>query len=280
MVRRTIDALLFDPATNETVRTAVPAPLLPGLEFATHLGDPATVLAVATGYFWLSAPTDRDRGARVLAVALLAFAITNGLKGLVLFERPVEQLAFAADGYGGYSFPSGHSLGAAAVYGAIATASDWATPRRRYTVSGAGIALVALSRLVLGVHYLGDVVVGACLGLALGVGLLRVPNVDPGRLFALAGVLAIASYGLPARAFMPATVGAALGAAATWRMLEDRPFGTCNAVLALGVVLPVLLGVRLLSRGWGLHWSVELGSYALALSLALAASVRRETLLR
>ncbi len=271
MIRRVLERPLFDPLVNETIRATVPGPLRPGLEVATHLGDPATVLVVALGFAWIA--SSRKRGARVLAVALVAFAVTNGLKGLFVLERPVEQLAFAADDYGGYAFPSGHALGAAAVYGAVALAAEWSRPRRRYAVAGVLIALVALSRLVLGVHYVGDVVAGAAIGIGIAVGVLWLLTIDPGRLFAMAGALAVASYATPARAFMPATVGAALGAVGAWYALERRPRRLEGSPTAFGLAALAVLAVRLLSTTQGIHWSLEIGGYVLAVGVAVASAL-------
>lgn len=266
-----LETPLFEPSINETVRAAVPDPLRPAVETATHLGDPATVLVVALGFAWVG--SSRERGARVLAVALVALAVTNGLKGVFVLERPVEQFAFVSDDYGGYAFPSGHALGAAAVYGAVALAAEQGESRLRYAVAGTLIALVALSRLVLGVHYAGDVVAGAAIGLGIAVGILRLSAIDPGRLFALAGALAVVSYATPARAFMPATAGATLGAVGAWYALERRSIRLERSAVPFGLAVLALLGVRVLSTTLGVHWGLEFGSYALAVAVALAAAL-------
>ncbi|QJE03019.1 phosphatase PAP2 family protein [Massilia forsythiae] len=69
------------------------------------------------------------------------------------FDEPLVSLAT-------YSFPSGHTAAATVFYGLLACyllrgATSW---RRRVAVAAAGmVALVALSRMVLGAHYLSDV---------------------------------------------------------------------------------------------------------------------------
>jgi len=69
----------------------------------------------------------------------------------------------------GPGFPSGHALGTTMVWGGVALILDQGTRRARAAVAGTVVALVSLSRLVLGVHYAVDVVVGVALGLlALG----------------------------------------------------------------------------------------------------------------
>jgi undecaprenyl-diphosphatase len=69
-----------------------------------------------------------------------------------------------------YSFPSGHTASATVLYGLLACyLASHATPRRRLlAVAGAlaAVALVALSRMYLGVHYLSDVLAAAAEGCA------------------------------------------------------------------------------------------------------------------
>ena len=110
------------------------------------------------------------RGARRLVLFLLAVRIgsqllATGLKLAVDRARPVFDTP--VDSALGASFPSGHSMGAAAVWTALAVV---ALPlvRRGLPVLAAAVALavaVAASRVLLGVHFLTDVVGGVLLGL-------------------------------------------------------------------------------------------------------------------
>ena len=61
----------------------------------------------------------------------------------------------------GYSFPSGHSTGAAALYGSIAA---YKKKKRLSIIAYALILLVGVSRFCLGVHYPTDVLAGWALG--------------------------------------------------------------------------------------------------------------------
>jgi undecaprenyl-diphosphatase len=87
------------------------------------------------------------------------------------FERPRPEFSVID----GYSFPSGHAFHSAVVYGMLALVilRTWNSTRWRWAIAGAlwiFIAMVALSRPMLGVHYPSDVIAGASLGLAWGFG--------------------------------------------------------------------------------------------------------------
>ena len=70
----------------------------------------------------------------------------------------------------GPSFPSGHSATAAALYAAVALVlARRRCPRTRSLLAGAAVAIaigVAASRVMLGVHWLSDVVAGLAFGWA------------------------------------------------------------------------------------------------------------------
>jgi len=101
----------------------------------------------------------------LLTVGIGVSLVNNGLKLLIDRQRPaVTHLADSA----GSSFPSGHSAAAAACWAAIALVVSVRLPlgRRRFAAAtAAGIAvLVAASRVMLGVHWLTDVIAGVTVG--------------------------------------------------------------------------------------------------------------------
>src|SRR5204863_9418583 len=104
------------------------------------------------------------RGRWRLAAYLLvtgagALALDPILKSLVGRLRPVVAHPIAHGT--GDSFPSGHSLGSIVCYGAILLVFLPAARGRRVTfvtVTVTLIALIGISRILLGVHYLSDVV--------------------------------------------------------------------------------------------------------------------------
>ncbi|HEY2792560.1 MAG TPA: phosphatase PAP2 family protein [Micromonosporaceae bacterium] len=104
----------------------------------------------------------------LLATGAGAIVLDPILKSLVGRLRPVVAHPIAHGT--GSSFPSGHSLGSIVCYGALflvfvpATRGRWRTAFT--TVILALIALIGISRLLLGVHYLSDVIGAWAIGIA------------------------------------------------------------------------------------------------------------------
>ncbi len=150
------------PALSRAIRTLFPPEVADLFVPLTYLGDPTILLLVVAGVYWRTA--DRGWSAALLPVALGGLALSSGLKGhFALARPPVEYHRIAV---GGLAFPSGHALGSTVVYAATALAVDFGTRTRRFAAAGLVVGAVALSRVVLGVHYLGDVVAGIAVGLA------------------------------------------------------------------------------------------------------------------
>ncbi|MCA1679693.1 MAG: phosphatase PAP2 family protein, partial [Actinobacteria bacterium] len=139
------------------------------------LGYPAVALAVVAALaiavgLWLG----WRHGALVIA-ALGASLITTLLKHLFDRERPPTGVELDP------SFPSGHTAYATAVFGLVFALT---VRERRYwlaAICGLIVAAMGPSRLLLGVHYLSDVLAGYAVGLAwllvlLAVGLRGVDN--------------------------------------------------------------------------------------------------------
>lgn len=135
----------------------------------TDLGSPIAVDVVTVVAAVLALARRWIATAIVIAAARLGeLASVTVVKQVAERARPVfgQPLATA----GGYSFPSGHAAGSAALYGvlvllAVPALAGW----RRVAVVLAGtvfVLAVAASRVLLGVHYPSDVVAGMALGVA------------------------------------------------------------------------------------------------------------------
>lgn len=100
-----------------------------------------------------------------------------------LVERPRPDVASDPVPATRSSFPSGHVAASVVFYGGAAAVVDSLRSAERHrigrSVAAAVPVLVALSRLVLGLHYLSDVAAGAALGL--GALLVARRTVGPGQ---------------------------------------------------------------------------------------------------
>ncbi len=120
----------------------------------------------------------RSRSWTVLTVTLqlvVAIGLTDGLSSVVKDaigrRRPCHEYAHwrrGAESCGSYvGTPSNHAANAAAFVGVIAT-----SPFARATpIAVFAAVLIAWSRVHLGVHYVGDVLLGALLGITIGTAL-------------------------------------------------------------------------------------------------------------
>ncbi len=256
--------------------TEMLGPIEPLLAVLTQLGDVWFLSAVAVAVYWFGdgiVPDgrDRDRGLLVLGTALWAFATTYLLKTVFAVPRPpgAATAIYAFDGplgavYAdvatgtGYGFPSGHAVGAAAVYATLAWPERDGDTRPALAAGGL-IVLVALTRLGLGVHYLADVVAGVALGIALAIAARELA----GRPWVVVALATVTALGLPVlghldletAALLGATLGASIGVGAT-HLATGRPW---LPTVALGGGASILAGAAILA------W-VDLGVLAVGLA--------------
>jgi membrane-associated phospholipid phosphatase len=232
----------------------------------TQLGDLwFYVLALTLAYAYAESLFDddaltRDRVAVVVAIALGALALTAGLKELFGHARPpsagslrpipwlpaalvplFENFATAD----GFSLPSGHATGSAAVYGGAALLLRYGRDRVRYLLAAAVVAVVAASRVVIGVHFLGDVLVGIAAGL--GYALVVYWATDDGervkRAFSIAVLVAVGGAAVHFSVETLSALGGALGGRIGWTVFGDRAaLGTVTrreGTLTAGIALPI-----------------------------------------
>ncbi|WP_435360042.1 phosphatase PAP2 family protein [Haloarchaeobius sp. DFWS5] len=225
----------------------------------TQAGDPWFLVIVVSAVY-LAGPTKSlvrtpKSGAFAVATTYGAFATIDLLKHVYRAPRPggagsvtipewvpptvAGPVANLVTGTG-YAFPSGHALGTTVVFGALASVLTVGTARARWLAAAAGVVLVAATRLVLGVHFLADVLVG----IVVGVGFLGVAIWldDPKRVFGLGAVVAAiaAVFAITGPEGTAWTVvqwlGASVGGGLAWHFA--RPAGGVSLRTALVVGLP------------------------------------------
>lgn len=259
-----------------TIVETVPDVVVDLFGLGTRLGDPVTLLLViVAGYLFADRlGLSAARMATALALALGAFALTLALKHTFALPRP------PGAGTDGYGFPSGHALGATVVYGGLAALFD---DRRVRGTAAALVGLVAISRVIIGVHYLADVVAGVGVGavylttaLRLGPGWLpnRVTAADAQRTFALAVGAGLAALGVAVVRDTVVAGAAAAGGWIGWRFAADRvavggpSIRRLSLSLAVLPTLAVVVGI-VLDGGISIPMAALLAGGIVALLLAL-----------
>jgi membrane-associated phospholipid phosphatase len=142
-----------------------------GMKVVTWLGSSAVVVpAVFLGAVYAALKLRRQPvAAALIAVMVGAILVSDLTKAFVDRPRPPQGLFLAH--VTGSAYPSGHSEYAVAgwLMLAVALAQGQSIPVRALMVGGAALigAVVGVSRLYLGVHWLTDVLGGAAAGVAL-----------------------------------------------------------------------------------------------------------------
>lgn len=233
----------------------------------TQLGDSWFLGLVLVWLYW----TQRERADDVVVVAgllLLGTGLYRTLKHVLALPRPNEPLldpaavpslirpAYEAAAFSqSYGFPSGHATGSAVVYVGLATVLTVGTRRKRYAIAGLLVTVVSLTRVVLGLHYVVDVIAGAILGSGLVYVTFRLPPLlgdDTVTPVAGTAVVANGCYLVASATTVQsyAALGGSLGLLAAWQFVllsrgSDRAGGAGRPVwrkwTALLAALPVLL---------------------------------------
>jgi undecaprenyl-diphosphatase len=135
---------------------------------ATHLGDFWPTAVIVSSGFWFMVGRRRYVSALALLAAVLGGFLLNTLMKDV-FQRPRPLADYNLVKPIGFSFPSGHAMISASMYLVFAyvvarSLESLAWRRAVWALVGVLIAVVALSRVYLGVHYPTDVTAGFLAG--------------------------------------------------------------------------------------------------------------------
>ncbi len=161
----------FDVELLQWVHVNAPANWQRALQAVTDTASFRAIAVLAA----IAASVALWRGRRRDAAAL---ALTPAIAGMAIYiakaaiHRPRPAL-WQVDTYWGTSFPSGHTLAAAAFATAVGLLAGTVGHRGRRALLrlglGAWVALVAFSRVYLGVHWPTDVAAAACAGVLVAI---------------------------------------------------------------------------------------------------------------
>lgn len=137
----------------------------------SQFGGSVVVLIIMTIVYWC---INKEKGVKIAFISTFTILLNGILKGFVSAKRPFQyenkeyleqskNYSFLSDGASGTSFPSGHSQNSVALFSAII---KFFKEKKWVVISSTILAiLIPISRLYLGVHFPGDVLVGSLLGL-------------------------------------------------------------------------------------------------------------------
>ncbi len=131
-------------------------------ESITMFGEELLLVPILAFIYWT---LDKDLGEYLGFSIFLSFLSNNVLKDTFKFNRPIGEEGIRSlriHSATGYSFPSGHSQGAATFWWALYLKMN----KKIYSLFFALIIfLVGISRLYLGLHYPKDVIAGITIGI-------------------------------------------------------------------------------------------------------------------
>ncbi len=166
--------MLFDPGIIDVFRDA-----LPGLGdfflLVSQLGSYVFYVVLLLIGYW----TFNKRESIILTYVLIVSVLTNyWLKVIIANERPPSSYWFSGADAPSYSTPSGHSQLSASLYGWFAVRiKTWWMALLAFVLT----FLIGISRIYLGVHYIGDVLLGWGLGILIVICFYRLEK--PAREF-------------------------------------------------------------------------------------------------
>ncbi|WP_440771088.1 phosphatase PAP2 family protein [Natronorubrum sp. DTA28] len=230
---------------SAVIRDAISAEYADIVVAVTELGSPTTLLVLLAVLFWCGS---RRRSALVISYGVAGLGFMLALETLLGLPRPPESVYLTSIDVEGYGFPSGHAFASVVVYGGLVSAYDRLRDPIALLSAGALVVAVSLSRVVLGVHYLGDVVVGAILGVAFVTTMSRVCRGMPTIGFAVALALAIpAVYVTGAAAYAILALGAAIGGLLTTGWIDRLPRlrSRLEGAVLVAVGITVIVALRI-----------------------------------
>lgn len=211
----------------------------------TDLGSVTALMLILAVVYWV---VNRQAGALVASYATAGVAVVLLLKLLFALPRPpVELVGRELDPYG---FPSGHAFAAVVVYGGLLYRFEKHREPFWLTIVVGLVSFISVSRVVLGVHYIGDIIAGIVVGIVFLVVMERLTRGEPSRGFLIALFLSVPTVFLTSGAATPlalVAVGASIGGyCGTVRMelypaVRSRVEGMLLVTVGLGFIVGMVL---------------------------------------
>jgi membrane-associated phospholipid phosphatase len=229
---------------TELIQAEASWPVIVLFALVSQLGD-VWFLFLLGGVFYVAGEytprwvLDRRRGLTVLALLVTYISLIGVLKdvfrlprppgattppGLVAVPTALQGVFTSITTASGPGFPSGHALGTTMVWGGVALLLDRGRFRSRAVLVAGIVAAVSVSRLVIGVHYLVDVVVGAAVGVVALVAIYRLSadGTKPGRVLGVAVVVGLLGLIRTVSFDSVAALGGAVGGWIVWHWLAEE----------------------------------------------------------
>lgn len=173
-------AELDEPVLNG-LASARSGPVTATLTAVTTVSGPVVLplIVLAAAVAWGTLGRQRWQAGLLAAAMLLSTAISLAVKHIVARPRPPLDTQSVAGVESTYSFPSGHTIGTATLLLVVGYLAWVRRPQLRallawLAVAVLGTALVALSRLYLGYHFVTDVAASVALAVAVLGGVVAV----------------------------------------------------------------------------------------------------------
>lgn len=248
---------------TETLHSLVPPVVVSVFILITQLGSLPILLAGSACIFWFFA---RREGLILVGATLAAGALTSTLKAMFALPRPPSSTHFIIES--GFGFPSGHAIAGTIFWALAAIILPVGTKRTRIVVASSVIVLVGLSRVILGVHYLIDVVAGIIVGLGYLYVLTGWDPVTPYRSLAFAALLGGLAIILARDGDAFALFGAAISGFAIWRLTPST-----HRTLTRRDLGPFVLGAGVLGLIGGTYLLWPSRPLALGVGISLGAGI-------
>ena len=223
---------------SELIWEQFPSEYLDIAVFVTDLGDVTAIILLLSILYWVS---DRKKVALVASFTVAGISAILLLKTALAMPRPEAEIV--ARTYDPYGFPSAHAFISVVVYGGLVYVFERYREPVLAVAVGVLIAAISITRVIIGVHYLGDIIAGAVLGIVFLPFMYRLTGTVPRRGFAIGVLISVPAVAVTSgEATMLALIGLGAGVGGllpTIRLdavpsLQTRREGVLLVVLGVG----------------------------------------------